>query len=152
MDKSKQQAREHKTLPFIVTKVDAEQGIVEHTVAVMGNVDLGGDRIHPGAFTKTIAERAGRIRVLDTHNADSVLDVIGKPLALWEVGLEMLPGIDFEIVWYPTTTLAAASRFMKGGRLEKTKNLHTSTERIGHEKTVEKRTQKQELPSWLDEY
>lgn len=86
-----QQPKEHKTLPFIWTKIDEDQGIVEHTVAVMGNVDLGGDRIHPGAFTKTISERAGKIRVLDAHNSMSVLNVIGKPLSLWEAGRDELP-------------------------------------------------------------
>jgi len=88
---SKTKATEHKTLPFIVTKIDGDQGIVEHTVAVMGNVDLGGDRIHNGAFTKTISERAGKIRVLDAHNSGSVLNVIGKPLSLWEAGRDELP-------------------------------------------------------------
>ena len=83
--------KQRKVSPSFVTKVDGEQGIVEHTVAVMGNVDLGGDRIHNGAFTKTISERAGKIRVLDSHNSDSVLDVLGKPLALWEVGRDELP-------------------------------------------------------------
>jgi len=86
-----QKAQERKTLPFIVTKIDGDQGIVEHTVAVMGNVDLGGDRIHPGAFTKTISERGGKIRVLDAHNSNSVLNVIGKPLSLWEAGRDDLP-------------------------------------------------------------
>lgn len=90
MNKTQVQAQEHKTLPLIVTKIEGDQGIVEHTVAVMGNVDLGGDRIHPGAFTKTITERMGRIRVLDTHNSGSVLNVVGKPLSLWEVGKEQL--------------------------------------------------------------
>lgn len=90
MSKSSQ-AQEHKTLPFIVTKIDGDQGVVEHTIAVMGNVDLGNDRIHPGAFAKTIHERASRVRVLDAHNAGSVLNVIGKPLALWEIGRDDLP-------------------------------------------------------------
>lgn len=88
---SKSKAQEHKTLPFFVTKIDGDQGVVEHTVAVMGNVDLGGDRIQPGAFTKTITERAGKIRVLDAHNSTSILNVIGKPLSLWEVSRDELP-------------------------------------------------------------
>ena len=82
--------QEHKTLPSFVTKLDGDLGIVEHTVAVMGNIDLGGDRIHLGAFTKTITERAGQIRVLDAHNSGKVADVLGKPLALWEVGRDQL--------------------------------------------------------------
>lgn len=72
-------------------------------------------------------------------------------------GLQMLQGIDFEIVAYPTTNLSTASRMMKGGRLEATRNLHKSVERIGHEKTVQRRqgapasrmTPEQSL--WLEE-
>ena len=82
---------EHKTLPFIVTKVDDEKGIVTHTVAVMGNVDLGNDVIHSGAFTKTISERLGQIRVLDSHNTDSIMRVIGKPIAMREISAAELP-------------------------------------------------------------
>lgn len=106
MDNTK--ARERKVVPSFVTKVDQEQGIVEHTVAVMGNVDLGGDRILPGAFTKTITERAGKIRVLDSHNSGSVLDIIGKPLSLWEVGRDSLPA---EVrTKYPDATGALMAR------------------------------------------
>lgn len=82
---------ERKTLPSIVIKIEADQGIVEHTVAVMGNVDLGGDRIHNGSFTKTINERMGKIRVLDSHRTDSIMDVLGKPLRMWEIGKAELP-------------------------------------------------------------
>jgi len=103
-----EQAKEHKVLPSIITKVDNEQGIVEHTVAVMGNVDFGNDRIHQGAFTKTITERMGKIRVLDTHNSGSVRDVIGKPLALWEVGKEQLPAD--VLAHYPDATGALMAR------------------------------------------
>jgi HK97 family phage prohead protease len=82
---------EHKTFPAITTKVEAEQGIVEAIVAVMGNVDLGDDRIWPGAFTKTLAERGGQVKVLDQHNTSSVLNVLGKPLAIKEVPRGELP-------------------------------------------------------------
>jgi HK97 family phage prohead protease len=71
--------------------VDSAQGIVDQIVAVYGNVDLGKDRIHPGAFTKTIAERGLKIRVLDQHNTNSIMCVIGKPLGIKEVGRDELP-------------------------------------------------------------
>lgn len=43
--------------PVVGLKADAgEQGIVEAIVSVFGNVDLVGDRVVKGAFTKTIAD------------------------------------------------------------------------------------------------
>jgi HK97 family phage prohead protease len=104
--------KEHKVLSSFVTKVDGDQGIVEHTVAVMGNVDLGGDRIHLGAFVKTITERAGQIRVMDTHNSDSVLNVIGKPLALWEVDRGGLPAEVLQRFPDATGALMARTQFL----------------------------------------
>jgi HK97 family phage prohead protease len=74
-----------------ITVVDSELGIVEHLVTVFGNIDTGKDRCYPGAFTKTLVERGGRIRVLDMHQQDSVLRAIGKPVKIWEVGRGALP-------------------------------------------------------------
>lgn len=82
---------EHKNTYSIVTKLDDVQGIVEHVVAVMGNTDLGGDVIHPGAFAKTLNERGGKVRVLDLHRTDSIMRAIGKPVALREVSTAELP-------------------------------------------------------------
>jgi HK97 family phage prohead protease len=82
---------EHKSFPAIVTKVEADQGIVEQIVAVFGNLDEGKDIIHAGAFTKSLAERGQKIRVLDQHNTDSIMRVIGKPLGVKEIGRSDLP-------------------------------------------------------------
>lgn len=82
---------ERKTFPAFTTKVDDVKGIVEAIVALTGNVDTGKDRIKSGAFVKTIAERGRKIRVLDAHNTDSIMRVIGKPLAMREVGQSELP-------------------------------------------------------------
>ena len=83
---------EYKVFPVADTVIDdLDQGIVTHTVAVMGNIDMGGDIIHPGAFTKTLVERGNKIRVIDQHKTDSILRVIGKPLELAEVRHDMLP-------------------------------------------------------------
>ncbi len=84
--------KEHKVFSGYKVQVDAEQGIVEAIVAVMGSVDEGRDRIMPGAFSKTIQERASKVRVLDQHNADSVMRVLGKPTALREMTRAELPG------------------------------------------------------------
>ena len=82
---------EHKEMTVFNTKLDADQGIVETVFAVMGNVDKGLDIIHNGAFTKTFAERGRKVKVLDQHRTDSVLRVVGKPLALRELSKGELP-------------------------------------------------------------
>lgn len=82
---------EHKTSPAFVTKIDELQGIVETVFAVFGNLDLGNDIIHPGAFAKTFVERGLKVKLLDLHNTDSVLRVLGKPLAFRELTADELP-------------------------------------------------------------
>jgi len=82
---------EHKQFDAVVTDIDEDQGIVKAIFAVMGNIDGGGDIIHPGAFTKTFAERGGQIQVLDNHRTDSVMRILGKPLSLRELGYSELP-------------------------------------------------------------
>lgn len=82
---------EHKTSPAFVTKTDEIQGIVETVFAVFGNLDLGNDIIHPGAFAKTFVERGHKVKLLDLHNRDSVLNVLGKPLAFSEKAKDELP-------------------------------------------------------------
>lgn len=103
---------ERKSIPFVATKIDEAKGIVEHIIAVMGNVDYGKDVIHLGAFTKTISERGLKVRVLDQHRADSVMRALGKPVELREIGREELPqGILAE---YPDATgaLLAKTQFL----------------------------------------
>lgn len=82
---------DHKTFSAFTLKADAQQGIVESIVAVMGNADQGDDVIHNGAFVKSIQERRGKIRVLDQHQTDSIMRAIGKPLEMREIGREQLP-------------------------------------------------------------
>lgn len=88
---------ERKHFPAFVKSFDEEKGIVEHLVAISGNVDEGGDRIVFGAFTKSIAERGQRVKVLDQHSTDSVTRIVGKPLQLREVSRAELPSevLDF---------------------------------------------------------
>jgi len=93
MDKKRAyEPSEFKTIPALGLKItDEDKGVVEHLVSVFGVTDLGGDVGHPGMFTKTLQERAERIRVLDAHNRDSVLSAIGVPLQLKEISREELP-------------------------------------------------------------
>lgn len=80
-----------KAAPFFITKIDADLGIVEAIVSVFGVVDLGGDMIMPGAFSKTIVENTKSIRVCDLHNTFSIFNVLGMPTQMKEVGREELP-------------------------------------------------------------
>lgn len=82
---------EYKTFPSVVTSTDEDQGVIEAVFAVFGNVDGGNDVLHPGSFTKTFAERGHKVRVLDHHNTQSILNVIGKPLELRELNRDELP-------------------------------------------------------------
>jgi HK97 family phage prohead protease len=83
--------KEHKSFPVFLIKADSDLGIVEAIVAVIGNIDYGDDIIHPGSFVKTIIERSSKVRVLDNHNSNSNMDVIGKPIEMRELGKSELP-------------------------------------------------------------
>lgn len=107
-----QQPSEYKTFPYIELKRDDDQGIVEHLITVFGIVDHGKDISHPGAFLKTIAERGNKIRVLDAHNTDSVMRVVGKPLTLKEVGRDELPKAILEEYPEATGGLWARTQFV----------------------------------------
>jgi len=68
-----------------IKDVNIEQRIVTGYAAKFGNIDLVGDMIMPGAFTKTISERGpsgkNEIWFLHNHSTDSPL---GKPIILQE--------------------------------------------------------------------
>jgi uncharacterized protein len=91
--KSENKPTEYKTIPAFVKAVEGteDHGIVEHLISVYGIEDLGGDVAHKGMFTKTVQERKDQIRVLDNHQHNSALNVVGKPLKFWEVGRDGLP-------------------------------------------------------------
>ncbi len=72
---------EHKTVAFSLEKMDAQEGTFQGYASTFGNLDLVGDVIHPGAFTKTLAERGGKVRLLWQHDTT---EPIGKPLELRE--------------------------------------------------------------------
>lgn len=73
---------EVKTIDFELEDIDTESGVFSGYGAVFSNIDSGGDIIEPGAFTKTIAEGVGRVKILSGHN-ESLLP-IGVPLELRE--------------------------------------------------------------------
>ena len=73
---------EYKTVEFELEGFDDKEGTFSGYGAVFSNIDSGGDIIEPGAFTKTIAEGIGRVKILSGHN-DSLLP-IGIPTELRE--------------------------------------------------------------------
>jgi len=72
---------------------DAPLGTFEAIVSVFGNVDLGGDRVMPGAFAKTLeawSASGDRIPVIWSHDWDDPMSHIGyveqaeeRPEGLW---------------------------------------------------------------------
>lgn len=81
---------EHKLSTGLIMGTD-DAGIVEAIWSVFGVLDGGGDIVQPGAFAKTFVERGGKVKVLDQHNAQSVLNVIGRPVAMRELARYELP-------------------------------------------------------------
>ena len=79
---------ERKTLPFSLKQEPGSllSGVVEGYAAVFGNVDGGNDLIDPGAFTKTISENGGRIKMGWQHAAP-----FGVTTYIAEVGRDSLP-------------------------------------------------------------
>jgi HK97 family phage prohead protease len=75
---------QHKRCSIIETKADAEAGTFEALVAVFNNIDHGGDRIMPGAFTKTLAEwnaTGDPIPVILSHQWDDPMAHVGVAYA-----------------------------------------------------------------------
>lgn len=73
--------REYKTLEFKLIGIDPTGRSFEGYAAAFNNVDQGADIIHPGAFTKTLAERGNKVKLLWQHDRT---EPIGKPLELRE--------------------------------------------------------------------
>lgn len=72
---------EYKTFDFELKGTD-ESGIIEGYASVFRDTpDSYGDIIKPGAFTKTLLERAGKIKVLFGHDSTQI---IGKPIEMRE--------------------------------------------------------------------
>lgn len=111
---------EYKTVPAFVKSIDEDEGIVTHLISVYGIIDGGDDIAHKGMFTKTLQERGDRVRVVDNHRNSSVLDVVGKNLAFYEVSKGDLPAE--VLVRYPEAT---------GGMMVKTQFLIATPEGEG---------------------
>ena len=100
---------EHKEFTAFEVKIDEAQGVVDAIFAVMGNIDQGGDILHPGSLSKTLVERGPKIRLLDQHKTDSIARILGKPLELRELTRNELPASMLQA--YPDATGGAWGRF-----------------------------------------
>jgi HK97 family phage prohead protease len=63
---------EYKATPLEI-KAEGDLGVVEGLYSIFGNQDDGGDVMHKGAFTKTIQERANRVKVFFMHLWDRLI-------------------------------------------------------------------------------
>lgn len=73
-------AMHHKSFEIVETKTDQASGTFEALVSVFGNVDRGGDRVQPGAFTKTLRrwrKTGDPIPVILSHQWDNPMAHIG---------------------------------------------------------------------------
>lgn len=83
-------SKEFKHLQFLNIKAKDDNPRTKTGIAaVFGNVDSWGDRIHAGAFTKTIQEGQKRVRHLWNHNSSN--PPIATILELREVSRDELP-------------------------------------------------------------
>lgn len=56
--------------PFeLKSTTEASSGVFEGLASTYGNIDLGGDIVVPGAFTKTLQERGSSVVLLSQHDA-----------------------------------------------------------------------------------
>src|SRR5690348_14764360 len=71
---------ETKDFPVEIKSADSEAGTFEALVSAFGNVDLVGDRVQPGAFTKTLENFRSKgqpIPVVLSHQWDDPMYHIG---------------------------------------------------------------------------
>lgn len=68
-------------------KILNDAGHIEGLAAAFGNVDLGGDRIIPGAFAKTLASRSDPIPMLLHHD-------LKRPIGRWDRLVETPEGLE----------------------------------------------------------
>lgn len=64
------------SVPFQFKSID-DAGVIEGIAAGIGNVDFGGDRIMPGAFSKTLAVRGGEPLPMLLHHD------LKRPIGAW---------------------------------------------------------------------
>jgi hypothetical protein len=81
---------ENKIGPGFFTRKTPDLGQADVIFTVYGILDLGGDVGHPGMFDFTV-DSPKTVKFLDQHNLNTSLAVIGKILALRDLGRNALP-------------------------------------------------------------
>src|SRR5262245_53079337 len=51
----------------------SDEGTFEGYASTFGNVDLGGDIVMPGAFTRTLKSSSGKVPILNAHRSDQLV-------------------------------------------------------------------------------
>jgi HK97 family phage prohead protease len=110
-------ARESLSVPFEVKAGTANDGTrTFQGLASTWSLDLGGDVIHPGAYTRTLGlwRASGKvIPLVDLHSYDSVRQVVGKMVEATETADGLLA--TFQILEAGDPTADAAWMRVKGG-------------------------------------
>lgn len=107
--------RETKSIPAAEIKAERDGRIITGICSVFGNVDDWGDRVHPGAFTKTISEGRGRAKHLWNH--DFSKPPIASIKELREVGRDGLPAEILEFAPEATGGLLVKREYYAGNEL-----------------------------------
>jgi len=89
---------EYKSTPLEI-KAEGDEGVVSGHYSIFGNVDDGGDRMHPGAFAKTIQERGSRVKVFMGHDWDKLIAPPPEVLKEDSTGLFAQFSIVLESFW-----------------------------------------------------
>lgn len=101
-----------KQFPVVTMKAEKGSRVRKGIAAVFGNVDSWGDRIHEGAFSKTISE--GRNRFKHLWNHDFWSPPIAKILDIKEVGKDELPDAVLEKSPEATGGLMVSREYLEG--------------------------------------
>lgn len=110
------QTKEFKSFSFVNLKAEGDDDRVRRGVcAVFGNVDSVGDRIHPGAFSKTIKENLKSIKHLWNH--DFWNPPIASIVELRELSKNELPKEVLEKAPEATGGLLVARKYYEGNPL-----------------------------------
>lgn len=80
-------------------KAQGDRGEYEGYFSIFGNVDDGGDVIHKGAFTKTLQERARRVKVFYAHDWSKLIGPPPEVLTEDEKGLYAKGRLTLDSFW-----------------------------------------------------
>lgn len=81
--------REFKSIPYFEIKGDKKSRVRTGLASIFGNIDHTGDRMHSGAFTKTITEGRSRVKHLWNHDFGGLPTATIKDVK--EIGRDELP-------------------------------------------------------------